>query len=86
VNGRGIIHLPWYDKRQWRKIYLKLRPINNRYRIHINENLCNYRQIDEEHLEVEAPVLKEANRNILIENLDNSKWEFLGLSWDLKEE
>lgn len=83
VDRRCVIELPWYDRRGWKKMHIKLQPVADRYEIWINDECCNYSRYGKDCLLVDVPPLKGALRKISIENLDQARWRFLGLSCDL---
>ena len=86
VEGRGIIHLPWYDKRKWCKLYLRVNPVNNKYRIRINGEPCNYVSSEQGCLVVEVPALSGPYRKISIECLEKDRWKLLGFWCDLTKD
>jgi glycosyltransferase involved in cell wall biosynthesis len=83
VDRRCTIQLPWYDRRDWKKIRLRLQPVANSYKISINDKSCRHVRAGGDCLLVEVPRLKDAYRRISIENLDQERWKFLGFSCDL---
>jgi len=78
-----IIHLPWYDKRQWEKLYFHLDPLNKNYRISINDVPCNYDFSGSGLIRVKCPSITNPHRKISIENHANGRWKIFGLSGDL---
>jgi hypothetical protein len=83
VHRHATIHLPWYDKRQWRRLYLQVEPINDRYRILINDKLCSCTVSENCYLLVEVPLMTKPYREIAIENLQRDTWKFFGLWFDV---
>jgi glycosyltransferase involved in cell wall biosynthesis len=86
VEGRGTIHLPWYDKRKWGRLYLRVNPVNNKYRIRINGEPCNYVSSEQGCLVVEVPALSGPYRKISIECLEKDRWKLLGFWCDLTKD
>jgi glycosyltransferase involved in cell wall biosynthesis len=83
VHKHGTIHLPWYDKRQWRKLYLQVEPINDQYRIFINDNLCSYVVSEGMHLLIDVPSLMGPDRKITIDNLQRDTWKLCDFWCDI---
>ena len=86
VEGRGTIHLLWYNKRKWSKLYLEVHPANNKYRIKINGEPCNYVSSEEGCLVAEVPALSGPYRKISIECLEKDRWKLLGFWCDLTKD
>jgi GT2 family glycosyltransferase len=80
VEGCCIIHLPWYDKHEWQKLYLSVDPLDNKYRIEINDEPCDYTLCDDGRLAVSVPHEIGAYRKISIENSGKNKWKLLEFS------
>jgi len=83
VHRHATIHLPWYDKRHWRRLYLQVEPTNDRYRILINDKLCSYTVSENCYLLVEVPLITKPYREIAIENLQRDTWKFCGFWCDV---
>jgi len=84
VFRRGIIYLPWYSKRQWKRLYLQVRPVSDPYEIAINKQTCSYVTSSNGYLSVEVPLLSSSYREISIKNLKRKKWKFYDSWIDLK--
>jgi hypothetical protein len=83
VEGRCTIHLPWYDKRQWTKLYLKVDPVDNEFRIKINDQIPKHSFSEGGHLVAEVQPLVKPYRKISIESLDKVRWRLLEFRCDL---
>ena len=83
VHKRGTIHLPWYDKRQWSKLYLRVEPIDDQYRIFINDKQYSYIVSKKKYLLIEVTSLTGPDRKITIENLQRYTWKFCDFWCDL---
>lgn len=86
VEGSCTIHLPWYDKRQWKTLCLTVDPVDSSYRIQINGRASEYVLGDNSGLRIRAPQLTEAYRSITIERPERDRWRFLGFSCDLDQD
>jgi len=85
VQGHCTIHLPWYDKRQWAKLYVRVKPVHNNYQIRIDGELCHYKANGQGLVVAEVPTLNLPYREISIECGEKGKWRFLGFSCMLME-
>jgi glycosyltransferase involved in cell wall biosynthesis len=83
VKGDCTICLPWYDKRQWSKLHLRVKPPHNRYRIQIDGEQCLYRGSERGLLVAEVPPLKAPYREISIQCPEKTRWRLLGFSCEL---
>jgi glycosyltransferase involved in cell wall biosynthesis len=83
VHKHCTIHLPWYDKRQWSKLYLQVKPINDQYRILINDEPCSYVVSESNYLLIEVPPLTGPDRKITIENLQRDIWKLYNFWCDI---
>jgi hypothetical protein len=83
IEGDCTIHLPWYDKRQWSRLYVRVQPGNRKYRIRINGEPCKHKPSEQGSLIVDVPPLKGPYRKISIECLDKKKWRLLEFSCEL---
>ena len=85
VEGACQIHVPWYGKRKWRRLCLKMRPNRNQYRISLNGKPCEKVFRDGDYLVVEVPELHTPYRRIYIEHIDRKKWKLLQFTCDLDD-
>jgi glycosyltransferase involved in cell wall biosynthesis len=83
VQGNCTIFLPWYDKRQWSKLRIKIKPPHNRYHIQINGEPCWYKESEQGFLVADVPALKAPCREISIQCPEKAKWRLLGFSCEL---
>ena len=83
VQGRCTIHLPWYDKRQWTEVYVRVKPFHDNYLIRIDGELCPHKANGQALVVGEVPPLKSPNREISIECGEKGKWRLLQVSCEL---
>ena len=83
VQGHCTIHLPWYDKRQWTKLCVRVKPIHDNYRICIDGKLCRYKVNCQGLVVAEVPPLVAPQREISIECGNKGDWELLQVSCEL---
>ena len=80
VERECTIHLPWYEKKDWVKLLLKVSPLNDQYRIRINDQLCDHEKKHNGRLIVDVPPLDTPHRVISIESLKGGKWNLMEFS------
>ena len=85
VKWHCTIHLPWYDRRDWEKLYLKVDPLDSNYRIKLNGEPCKYILSGDRGLVVTLPVLSNGHREISVENREGREWRLLGFWCDLAQ-
>ena len=83
VVGRCMINLPWYDKQEWKRLSLRVEPIENIYRISINGVYSDDLVAKKGRLLIEAPLLDGPHRKISIECLTRDQWRLLDFSCEL---
>ncbi len=83
VEGRCVIHLPWYDKRPWKKLHLTVHPTGELYQITVNDTYSQALLAHEDKLSMEAPPLEEPYRKISIECLARHRWSLFRFSFEL---
>lgn len=83
VMGKGTIHLPWYDKRPWKRIRLQVAPDDQSYRITVNDADPDIVFAKEGLLYVNIPPLDKPCLEISIECLAQRHWTLLDFSCDL---
>ena len=83
VQGHCTIHLPWYDKRQWTKVYMTVKPLHDNYQIRIDGELCRYKMNGQRLVITEVPPIKTPYRKISIECGGKGKWRLLQVSCEL---
>jgi len=84
VEGKGIIHIPWYGTKEWTRLILKVDPPNDRYRFKINGRKCEKVLYKNGHLIVDLPKLENPHREISIECMQSKKWQLLEFHFDLE--
>jgi len=83
VEANCIIHLPWYDKRPWRRICLTTQPSDPNYIIEINNIPCHGAISGNGRLMIDAPSITEPYRKIAISRPGGGRWKLLGFSCEL---
>jgi glycosyltransferase involved in cell wall biosynthesis len=83
VQGHCTIHVPWYDKRQWTSLYVRVKPIHDNYQIKIDGELCRHKVNGQGLVITEVPPIKTPYREISIECGEKGKWRLLQLSCEL---
>jgi glycosyltransferase involved in cell wall biosynthesis len=77
VEGRCTIHLPWYDKRQWKKINLQVEPIDQTFEIVINDFSTVVIRAEGNRLVIDVPILDDPYRKISITCRETRQWKLL---------
>jgi glycosyltransferase involved in cell wall biosynthesis len=77
VEGSCTIHVPWYDLREWKKLYIRVEPADHGYRILVNGRNCRYEVSEGAYLAVQIPQIGGPDRRISIERNGKEKWRFL---------
>lgn len=76
VERRCVIHLPWYDKRKWRRVCLLVEPGNETYNIRMN-NTDNAVSAERGHIFLDVPHSSQVSRKIAIECPGRRQWKLL---------
>ena len=84
VEGRCQIHIPWYDRRIWHRLRLKVEPNHGQYRVTLNGKQCKKIFYENGFLLAEVPELHMPYRQIDIECVDRQQWKLLEFTCDLK--
>jgi glycosyltransferase involved in cell wall biosynthesis len=85
VEGRCVIHLPWYDKRKWKRLRLRVQPTDELYKITVNDAYSQVLFAQEDSLLMDVPPLDEPYRKISIECPAKDRWSLFELSFELQE-
>jgi glycosyltransferase involved in cell wall biosynthesis len=85
VDGRAVIHLPWYGNQPWVRLRLKVTPQTNRYRVKINDNTCKNVRIKNGYLVTDLPEIKSPHREISLECLVAEKWHMHKFQFQLSK-
>jgi hypothetical protein len=83
VETNCIIHLPWYDRRQWRRLCLQLEPFDKNYIIKINGALCHGAISEAGPFLIDVPSITEPYRKIEVSRPGGERWKLLGFSCEL---
>jgi len=83
VKENCEIHLPWYDKRQWKMLYFHVDPLHDNYRISVNNVPCDYDFSGAGKIRVRCPWMTDPYRKISIRNQENKPWKLFGISGEL---
>jgi glycosyltransferase involved in cell wall biosynthesis len=84
VKGRCAIHLPWYDRRKWKRLHLKVEPAHKTYQISINGKRCDISFSKNGDLMAHVPELDTPLRQISVECVDGNQWRLLGFACTLE--
>jgi glycosyltransferase involved in cell wall biosynthesis len=85
VEGACQIHVPWYDRRKWRRLCLKVRPNRGQYHISLNGKPCEKMFQENDYLVIEVPELHSPYRRIDIEHVNRKRWKLLQFTCDLDD-
>lgn len=85
VDGQCIIHLPWYDKRKWKKIYLQVEPADLLFEIIINDFPADTVKAEGGRIAIEVPLIDDPYRRILISCCENLRWKLLSFGCEYIE-
>lgn len=83
VRGKCTIRLPWYNKQQWARLCMKVKPAHDDYRIRIDGELCRHEMHGQGLVVPEVPPLKAPQREISIECCNKGDWKLLEVSCEL---
>ena len=83
VEGIGTIHIPWYNKMEWSKLRLKVKPETDHYRVIMNGKECEKIEIQNGTLAIGLPEFDGPHRKISIECMDSRQWTLLEFRCDL---
>ena len=83
VERHCTIHLPWYDKRKWKRLCLQVEPDDETYHVMINDDYTEVLLPKEGRLLIEVPPCEEPYRKISIECLTRDEWRLLGFSCEM---
>lgn len=76
VEQRCVIHLPWYDKREWRRLCLRVEPGSELYDIRINDT-DNSVSAKGGRIFLDVPYDNQPSRKIVIECPGRRQWKLL---------
>ncbi|MEA2014369.1 MAG: glycosyltransferase family 2 protein, partial [Thermodesulfobacteriota bacterium] len=83
VEGRCVIHIPWYDKRKWKRLRLRVDPNDSAYRVTINDDHPDVLLARQGLLLKDVPLPAAPYRRISIECLSKYEWRLLEFSCEL---
>jgi len=83
VETECTIHLPWYDKRKWHSVYLKVKPVDAEYIVKINDSPCHHAVAEKGRLMIEVPMMDDPYRKVTVAKPDGGDWQLLGFSCKL---
>jgi glycosyltransferase involved in cell wall biosynthesis len=83
VAGKCTIHLPWYNKRQLKKIHLRVAPDSLNYRTTVNNTCGTVALARQGRVSIDMPSLDKPGVEISIECLDEYNWALLDFSCEL---
>jgi glycosyltransferase involved in cell wall biosynthesis len=85
VEGKCIIQIPWYDKREWHRLRLKVEPPAEQYEIIINGHHCDHIFFDNGYLISAVPELQSPYRKVGISHCQNHRWKLAEFICDLND-
>jgi glycosyltransferase involved in cell wall biosynthesis len=85
IEGSCTIQIPWYDKRNWRRLRLKVEPAAEKFEIVINGNRCNHIYFDNGYLVSDVPELRSPLREVEISHSRNHRWKLMEFTCDLND-
>jgi glycosyltransferase involved in cell wall biosynthesis len=85
VDDCGVIHLPWYDRRRWSMLKLKVDPATDRYQVKINGRACKNVRYESGHLWVQVSRLETPYREISIRCMQTERWRLLEFGCELEK-
>jgi len=77
VEQRCVIHLPWYDKRQWRRLCLDVEPDGKTYNIQINDTDTFSVSAKGGHVLLDVSYMNQPSRKIMINCPGRHQWKLL---------
>ena len=81
VYRQCTIHLPWYDRRAWERLYLKVSPLDRRCRVMVNKKAYRAKVSEKEWLVVRLPQVRGPHITIIIEQSEvASPWKLKGFA------
>ena len=85
VDDLGIIHLPWYDQRRWRKLRLKVHPQTVNYQVEINGCIRPSVRFQNGNLLVHTDQIDDPHRVISIRCNGQNQWRLLEFGCEIEE-
>jgi hypothetical protein len=85
IEGRGKIELPWYGKRGWSRLRLRVEPLSDQYEIQINGKPAQSIILKDGFLWVDVPEDRANHWFITIECLIKQSWRLLDFWCQLNE-
>ena len=80
---RGIARFIFPGKRQWTRLYVRVKPFHDNYQIRIDGELCRHNLNGHALVVAEVPPIKTPYRQISIQCPEKTKWRLLGFSCEL---
>ena len=77
VEGKGRIHIPWYNHREWKSIILHVYPIGVDYKVFFNGMECKSTWGKNNRMHINIPEVPSPYRVIEIECTKFSSWELI---------
>jgi len=86
VKDWGTIHLPWYDRRKWSTLRLRVHPEAARYQVKINGSACHNVRYENGYLWIQLPHLETPHREIAIRCKETEHWRLFEFGCEFKED
>lgn len=77
VEGCAIVHQPWYDKKKWSALKIKVYPETDEYQVTINGKSCETVCYENGHLWAQLPHIEDPHREISICCKKTKRWRLL---------
>jgi len=83
VEKGCTIHIPWYDKRPWQRLCLRVEPFDRAYIIKINDERCQCTGSETDRLMIDVPNITGPYRKISISRSKKGAWRLLDFYCEL---
>jgi hypothetical protein len=83
VEREGLIHVPWYDRRDWKQLHLEVEPGDEDYLVTIDDVFERMVAAREGLLSMDLPRLKGPHRKVTVSCPGRSHWKLLAFRCDL---
>jgi hypothetical protein len=82
-EGKGIVHIPWYGDKGWKRLILEVDPTNASYHFKINRKDCSKIISQNGRICLDLPEILDPKREITIECIQNKKWQLKCVAWEI---
>jgi len=83
VQGEGVIHVPWYGMRDWKRLHLEMAPGDATYRVKVDNGF--ERMVAAQHgvLSMDLPDFNGPHRKLAVSCVGRNHWNLYGFRCDL---